>query len=199
MKLEGQRSFTKSRAELWTALRDPSALAATLPGVERLEVAGPDRYALAATVGLGSVTGLLEGTFSVDDVRAPESFVWRGSARGAPGSVELEARLRLSDADDGSALEYHLDATVAGPIADVGRRLLEAAAKRVVSQLFDAVEVPDRDALQRPPPDPSRLTRTVSDDPFGGGARVFAAGVAAGLALALAAAAVGRWSARGRR
>lgn len=202
MRVEGQHTFAKERAEIWSALQDPATLAATLPGVKRLEVTGSDQYELSASVGVGSVKGLFEGTFAVQDKRDLESCVLRGSARGASGSASLKARVRLSDADGGSTqLDYSADANVTGPIAGVGQRMIASASKRMARQFFEAVDayqpqeaaLPDvasRDApgavFERPP-------APVSDH------KLFLRGVLVGFSLALAGVLVGRWSVSGRR
>jgi carbon monoxide dehydrogenase subunit G len=201
MKVAGSYSFSRGRDEVWRALQDPQTLAATLPGVTRLEVVGPDRYALAAHVGVGSVKGLFEGTFAVEDKKDSESCVLRGSARGGSGSANVEAAVRLSDNDGGGTLlNYDASATVTGPIAGVGQRMIAAASKRMAAQFFGAVDAYDGTAaastvapgapvttgqvFERPAtrPDPSTFVR----------------GMIAGFALALAGVAVGRWSARDR-
>ena len=201
MRVEGRHTFAKERAEIWSALQDPGTLAATLPGVRRLEVTGSDRYELSASVGVGSVKGLFEGTFAVEDKRDLESCVLRGSARGPSGSVRVEARVRLSDAGASSTqLDYSADASVTGPIAGVGQRMIASASKRMARQFFEAVDayqpqeartdVASHDApgavFERPP-------APASDQ------KQFVRGVLVGFSLALAGVLVGRWSVSGRR
>ncbi|HEX2051674.1 MAG TPA: carbon monoxide dehydrogenase subunit G [Actinomycetota bacterium] len=204
MKIEGDYTFSAARAAVWSALQDPRVLAATLPGVRRLEVVGPDRYALDAMLGVGAVKGAFDGTFEIVDKDEPEACTLRGSARGAPGSVQTTARVRLHERDGVTVLEYDADATVAGSIAGVGQRMLAAAAKRTASDFFGAVEralsegLPPEaaatDGAPAPAAGPGRVftapPRAETD------ARAFAAGVAAGFLLALAGVVVGRWTAR---
>jgi uncharacterized protein len=218
MRVQGTHSFTKGRREVWEALQDPQTLAATLPGVRRLEVSGPDRYALSAMVGVGSVKGIFEGTFAVSDKQDLGSCLLRGSARGASGSAQVEARVRLVDADGGgTALAYEADATVAGPIAGVGQRMIGAASKKMAAQFFDAVDRydPRREAVAsdggaEPGTGAQRGGRTAGTEERPGAPLVFERsagpdssiafmrGLAAGFALAIAGVVVGRWSARGR-
>jgi carbon monoxide dehydrogenase subunit G len=201
VRVEGRHTFAKERAEIWSALQDPGTLAATLPGVKRLELTGSDRYELSASVGVGSVKGLFEGTFAVEDKRELESCVLRGSARGPSGSASVEARVRLSDADAGSTqLDYSADANVTGPIAGVGQRMIASASKRMARQFFEAV-----DAYQ-----PQEARPDVASDEGKGAVfqrpsapasdqKQFVRGVLVGFSLALAGVLVGRWSVSGRR
>jgi carbon monoxide dehydrogenase subunit G len=204
VRIEGTYSFPARRAEVWAALQDPEILSVTLPGVRRLEVVGPDRYALTALVGVGAVKGTYEGAFSIEDKRELESCVLRGSGRGAPGSARVEARVRLEDSDGGTVLLYEADASVAGAVAGVGQRLISAAARKTTQEFLDAVAR----ALASPPV-PAGAAAGAGVPPAAGNGRVFARpqtpasagaafgrGVAVGFALALAGVVVGRWSAR---
>jgi carbon monoxide dehydrogenase subunit G len=199
MKIAGRHSFSKGRQEVWKALQDPQTLAATLPGVRRLEVVGPDRYAVAAHVGVGSVKGLFEGTFGVEEKKDFESCVLRGTARGASGSADVEASVRLSDRNGGTLLDYDATASVTGPIAGVGQRMIAAASRRMATQFFNAIDAYDGAAAVVAQASGEIAPGQVFERPA---ARVdpntFVRGVVIGFALALVGVAVGRWSAKGR-
>jgi carbon monoxide dehydrogenase subunit G len=203
VKVEGRHTFSKSRPDVWGALQDPETLAATLPGVTRLEVTAPDRYTVAALVGVGSVRGVFEGTFSVEHKRELESCVLRGAARGASGSAQIEAKVRLADLDGGTALEYSADASVGGPIAGVGQRMIATASKKMATQFFNALDAYEPGAARAPEERAAdvaaKAPRTVFERaPAAAADGAFLRGLVAGFALAIAGVAVGRWTARGR-
>jgi uncharacterized protein len=190
MKITGGHEFTASREDVWRALQDPDALAATLPGARRLERTGPDEYAISVDVGVGAVKGTFDGTFALTDKQEPESCTVRASASGRPGSVSVVARMAMSE---DAALTYEADATVTGPLAGVGQRLMAAAARRTTEQFLTALdehvtapraaEAPSRDIVAPP--------ARVGTDP-----KVVVASALGGFLLALVGVAVGRWSAR---
>jgi carbon monoxide dehydrogenase subunit G len=202
MKIAGQYGFSKNPKEVWKSLQDPAILAATLPGVRRLEVVGPDRYSISAQIGVGSIKGLFDGTFSVEDKKDYESCVLKGSARGPSGTAEVEAAVQLSEADaGGTALDYDATAMVTGPIAGVGQRMISAASKRMAAQFFDAVDAYDEaraPAQQAARPAGEARTGQVFErpQPPTSDTATFVRGVAVGFLLAVAGVAVGRWSAR---
>jgi carbon monoxide dehydrogenase subunit G len=202
MKIAGQHGFSKNPKEVWKSLQDPAILAATLPGVRRLEVVGPDRYSISAQIGVGSIKGLFDGTFSVEDKKDYESCVLKGSARGPSGTAEIEAAVQLSEADaGGTALDYDATAMVTGPIAGVGQRMISAASKRMAAQFFDAVDAYDEaraPAQQAARPAGEARTGQVFErpQPPTSDTATFVRGVAVGFLLAVAGVAVGRWSAR---
>jgi carbon monoxide dehydrogenase subunit G len=205
MRIEGSYRFTTDRQAVWKALNDPQTLAATLPGVKRLEVVGPDEYAVSADVGVGSVKGVYEGTFALTDKKDFESCQLHGSARGAPGGVQVEVVAKLAEADGGGTdLTYTADATITGPIAGVGQRMISAASKRMAEQFFSAIDRVQTTGLPQP-----ETVGAVTDGAAGtpgqvfvkppsktDSQRTFVMGMLIGFALALIGVAVGRRSAR---
>jgi carbon monoxide dehydrogenase subunit G len=206
MKITGEHAFASSRERVWAALEDPQMLANALPGVKRLDVTGPDEYAISVTVGVGSVKGTYDGTFRLTDKEAPEACAVRANAKGGPGSVEAIAQMRMRDGDNGGALlSYEADANVTGPLAGVGQRLIGSAAKRTTREFLEAL---DRE-IQQPTvaaeeEEPSAATperaRSFAPAPVAPARRadpvVIAVSLVAGFLLALIGVGVGRWTAR---
>jgi uncharacterized protein len=192
MRIEGEHAFTAARRQVWEALNDPALLARALPGAQRLEAVGPDDYAMAVSVGVGSVRGTYEGTFALTDKRPGEACTVRARAGGGPGSVETVARMTLADRDGGGALlRYEADATVTGALAGVGQRLVAAAARRTTGEFLAAL---DREIVA--PKAPVAAASRERAAPRGSDARVIAASALGGALIALAGVAVGRWSSR---
>jgi len=192
MRITGEHHFTRSRDEVWQALHDPAVLAATLPGARALDPTGDDAYAISVDVGVGSVKGTFDGTFALSEEEPPEACTVRASASGRPGSVSVVARMRM--AGDGR-LTYEADATVTGPLAGVGQRLMGAAAKRTTAQFLDAL-----DAYVAAPAgaaaEPGRELEPTAAARRGTDPKVVVASALGGFLLALVGVAVGRWSAR---
>jgi carbon monoxide dehydrogenase subunit G len=200
MKVTGEHTFRLSRDQVWAGLQDPKILAAAVPGARRLHPTGPDEYEITVDVGVGSVKGTYEGTFALTDKQEGEACTVRASASGRPGSVEAVAQMRLAERDGGVLLTYEADATVTGPLAGVGQRLMGAAARRTTAQFLTALET----TIVSPPaetPTVGTAPRAVSSGivvaPKGGAdTRVVVGSALAGFVLALIGVAVGRWTAR---
>jgi uncharacterized protein len=191
MRIAGEHRFTHSRDDVWSALMDPAALAASLPGARRLEPVGEDEYAISVDVGVGSVKGTYEGTFALADKQPPEACTVHARASGRPGSVTVEARMRMAE---DALLTYEADANVTGPLAGVGQRLMGAAAKRTTAQFLTAL-----DAHIGAPPAADRPEQALAPVPAPRGGtdpKVAVASALGGFLLALVGVAVGRWSAR---
>jgi carbon monoxide dehydrogenase subunit G len=197
VKVSGEYLFDVTPDQVWAALHDRAMLAAALPGARRLEPVGEDEYAVAVDVGVGSIKGTYDGTFALTDQVARESCTVRASASGRPGSVQAVARMRLSERDGGALMAYEADASLTGPLAGVGQRLVGAAARRTTEQFLAELErlivAPPEAAAGPRDQAPGRIAA-----PARGGAdpKVIAASALAGAAVALAGVAVGRWTAR---
>jgi uncharacterized protein len=201
MRIEGSYRFAAPPERVWRALEDPETLAATLPGVRRLEVIGPDRYTIGVAVGVGAVRGSFDGTFAVVDKREPRACVLRGSVRGSAGSAEAQASVRLDGGQDGGTLlSYEGDATVTGPLAGVGQRMVAAAARQNAERFLTAVDraltAPDGAEAAAGEPAPGRVFAGPAPAPGPAGLRWYVAGLLTGAAVALAGVAVGRWAGR---
>ena len=210
MKIEGRYQFKSGRQDVWKALQDPQTLAATLPGVRQLEVVGADRYAVMADVGVGSVKGVYEGTFGLEDKKDFENCLLRGSARGSAGSVEVDVKVRLEDSNGSALLHYDADAKVSGPIAGVGQRMIGAASKKMANEFFGGIDRVLRGEAEAVPSPAAGAA--VEGEPAGQVGRVFTKppsppdemqkfirGMIVGFVLALIGVAFGRRMARSAR
>jgi len=196
VKVSGEHQFSHSSDEVWEALNDPRALSAAMPGARRLETIGDGEYALTIDVGVGAVKGTYEGTFAITDQDPPQACTVRASASGRPGSVTAVATMRMrDDKEEDAVLTYEAEATVTGPLAGVGQRLMGAAARRTTEQflqaLDDYISEPEMvGPVAEPVLDIVPAPRAASD------AKVIVGSALAGFGLALIAVAVGRWTAR---
>jgi uncharacterized protein len=191
MRIEGEHRFSHPCDAVWEGLVDPVVLAATLPGARRLDPTGEDEYAISVDVGVGSVKGTFDGTFALSDQEPPHACTVTASATGRPGSVSVVARMRMTD--DG-LLRYEADATVTGPLAGVGQRLMGAAARRTTEQFLSALD--DHIGAPAAAPEVQYEMERVPAARGGSDAKVVVASALGGFLLALVGVAVGRWSSR---
>jgi carbon monoxide dehydrogenase subunit G len=199
MKITGEHQFSHSSDEVWKALLDPVALAATLPGARRLEPTGEDAYAISVDVGVGSVKGTYEGTFALADQEPPRACTVEANASGRPGSVSVVARMRMADDEhEDAVLTYEADATVTGPLAGVGQRLMGAAARRTTAQFLTALDeyIRSPGGEEAAEPQVGHAIEPAGGLRGGSDAKVVVASALGGFLLALVGVAVGRWSSR---
>lgn len=154
----GSATIGAERDRVWAALRDPRVLARTIPGCERLEEAGPDTYRVTVSAGVASLKGLYEGEVTLTEPSEPDGFVLRARGQGAPGTVDATVRVRLSEVDGGTRVDYDADAVIGGMIGGVGQRMLTAVARRTAGEFFTAVA----DHLRAPEPAPAGVPASMA-------------------------------------
>ena len=142
MILEGTFTFSGPRAVVWDLLQDPSVLAKALPGTERLELVGDDRYEGVMKVSVGPVTAArFDVTVALKDKAAPERFTMQIDGKGGVGFTRGTASIALTEVDaQSTSMAYTSNVQVGGKIAAVGQRLIESVAKMMMRQALDALE-----------------------------------------------------------
>jgi uncharacterized protein len=139
VKVSGTHLLNAPRDRVWQCLNDPAFLKECLPGCESMEPTGPDQYQVALTIGIAVVKGKYTGSVSLSEKTPPQRFKMQVEGKGTGGFMQGTGLLELSEDSQGTQVAFQGDVQVGGPIASVGQRLLEGAAKMVVGQFFSAV------------------------------------------------------------
>jgi carbon monoxide dehydrogenase subunit G len=141
VKINGTATLNAPRDRVWAALNDPAVLVRTIPGCEKLESVGEDRYAMTVTAGVASIKGTYLGDVALTDPEPPAGFTLKASGSGAPGTVNADVRVTLDDSGDGrTLLTYAADAVVGGAVGGVGQRVLAGVAKKTAGEFFRNVD-----------------------------------------------------------
>ncbi|MDP9444874.1 MAG: carbon monoxide dehydrogenase subunit G, partial [Actinomycetota bacterium] len=109
MKVSGSASLQAPVEQVWTALNDPAVLVRTIPGCQRLEQVGPDRYRMTVSAGVAAIKGSYQGEVALTEQDRPHRFVLRASGAGSPGTIDADVVVTLAAADGGTALTYDAD------------------------------------------------------------------------------------------
>ena len=139
MKVSGSYTINAPRERLWEALNDPAFLQACLPGCESMEAIGPDQYQATLTIGIAVVKGKYNGSVTLSEKEPPQRFKMRVDGKGTGGFMQGAGLLDLAEDPVGTKVTYQGDVQVGGPIASIGQRLLDGAAKMIVGHFFAAV------------------------------------------------------------
>jgi uncharacterized protein len=140
VKFAGTAVLPAPPSEVWSLLTDAPRLARLLPGCERLDPDGPDRYKAAVKFGIAAISGKYAGTLEFAQKKPPHSLILRMDGKGLPGFVKGEGRIELTAKGGDTELTYSGEAQVGGLIASVGQRMLDAAARKIVQQFFDSAK-----------------------------------------------------------
>ncbi len=137
MKIEGTYTISAPRETVWQHLMNPDSLARSMPGCEKLVPNSDGSYHAELKIGISAVKGNYHGRVEILDSVAPERYRMRVEGQGMGGFVKGEGMLTL--AENGAAetkIVYAGDAQVGGVIANVGQRLILAAARQMVNHFF---------------------------------------------------------------
>src|SRR5476651_748065 len=126
MEISGSFTFNAPPDRVWALLMDPAVLASCIPGCDRFEPDGVDRYKVTMTVGLAAITGTYNG------------LVVEGQGR--PGFVKGTSAIVLRA--EGTATIVDVTATVqtGGTIARLGQRLIGGVAKMMMDRFFECLK-----------------------------------------------------------
>ena len=126
-------------AEVWDTLLDPDKLAKVIPGCKALEKTGEDAYAADVNIGVGPVRGLFHATVSLSNLQPPASARLSGSLSGPLGASSGGGDVTLTETDGGTTVAYAYEVHISGKVAAVGGRMLNGAARTLISQFFKAL------------------------------------------------------------
>lgn len=139
MDLTGEQLIPVSREQVWQALNDIEVLKACIPGCETIEWSGENQLEAVVTAKIGPVKARFRGLVSLTNIDPPNSYTISGEGKGgAAGFAKGGADVKLTDAEGGTLLIYVVKAQVGGKLAQVGARLINAAAKKMAGDFFKA-------------------------------------------------------------
>jgi uncharacterized protein len=138
VRVEGRHRAPAAAPAVWAALADPERLGQTLPGVDAVELEGPDsfRAVVRLPTDLG-VTPFAMG-FRVEERDEPSRLRIAASGVGGEHRVDLTAQLELRPRDDGTEISWTCDARFFGVLSAVGQRVLPGVVQEQVQSVVEA-------------------------------------------------------------
>jgi carbon monoxide dehydrogenase subunit G len=135
--MTGEQLIPASQQDTWQALNDPEVLKACVPGCESIARVNDNEYQVQMTARVGPVSAKFRGRLSLFDIKPPQSYslAFEGQG-GAAGFAKGAAQVKLSPEGNQTKLAYDVKANVGGKLAQIGSRLIDAAAKKVADEFF---------------------------------------------------------------
>ena len=140
MKLSGTHTIAAPQERVWQFLIDPVRLAKCIPGCDKLETIGEHEYAGEINVGIAAVKGLYKGKVKLEDLQPPRHYKIAVDGKGKQGFIKGTGTIDLDVQGTQTLLRYAGDAQIGGPLAGVGQRMIDGAAKTMLTQFFTAME-----------------------------------------------------------
>ncbi len=136
MQLIGTYTFRTSAATVWHLLNDPEVIASCLPGCDRLEPLGDDRYKANLSVAVAAIGGQYSGTVALLDKDPPHGYRLVVEGSGKAGFVSGEARIALTEHEGTTTIGVNGEGHVGGLMARVGQRLLGSVSQMMMDRFF---------------------------------------------------------------
>jgi len=135
----GQERINASKDKVWAFINDPAKIASCLPDVKETTVS--DDHSFEATVGVA--VGPVRGSFKFKITLVPgagENHLDMKISGGGLGSVvDLVAGADLASDGEVTVLTWNGTASLRGPIATIGGRVVDAQARSVIATTFENV------------------------------------------------------------
>ena len=141
MELLGKRLIPAPIDATWAALNDLDVLQSCIPGCESLAQVGPDRFEVVMALKIGPIGARFRGQLAMTKVQASVGYTLQFEGQGGvAGFGKGSADVTLATEDVGTRLNYVARAQVGGKIAQVGSRLINAAAGKIADAFFKRFE-----------------------------------------------------------
>ena len=141
MELQGERLIPATVAQTWEALNNPETLKACIAGCESLERTGDDAFTAMVAVKVGPVSAKFKGNLKMTNIQAPNSYTINFDGQGGvAGFGKGSADVALTDEAGQARLKFVAKAQVGGKMAQIGSRLIDAAASKIAEDFFTAFE-----------------------------------------------------------
>jgi uncharacterized protein len=140
MEMKGERLLPAGRATAWDLLNDSEVLKQCVPGCESMTSSAVNSYDVVMTAAIGPVKARFKGKLSLTDIEAPSRYrlLFDGQSAQA-GFARGEARVELHEiSSQETKLIYTATAQIGGKLAQIGARLIDAAAGATADKFFQS-------------------------------------------------------------
>ena len=141
MDMKDSRIINAPQAKVWAALNDPAMLKQCIIGCDSLEAVSdeePGKFVAAMSVKVGPVSAKFNGKLQLEDVQPPNSYKLKFEGQGGPaGFANGTANVSLiAETPSSTRLDYVANAMIGGKLAQIGSRLVDAAARKIADDFF---------------------------------------------------------------
>ncbi len=138
MDISGEYVIPASRELVWELLNDPEVLRQCIPGCEEIQQTAEDEFSAKVVLKMGPVKAKFNGSVRLSDKNYPQSYRISGEGKGGiAGFAKGGADVLLAEVEDGTRLNYQVDAQIGGKIAQLGSRLVTSTSKKLASKFFE--------------------------------------------------------------
>ena len=137
MEEHGEFVLEATPHEVWKALHDPTVLQACIDGCEEMTLTEADTFTCTVALKVGPVKARFNGTIRIVDPDPPSSYTLDVTAQGGgAGFGSGQAKVTLTEVPEGTRLNYEVNGTVGGKLAQLGARLMQSFSRKMTRTFF---------------------------------------------------------------
>jgi carbon monoxide dehydrogenase subunit G len=140
MDISGSYSFDAPPERVWDLLMNPDVIASCIPGCERFEPDGDNRYRARLNVALAAITGTYDGSVTIAEQVAPVSYRLIAEGQGRPGFVKGSSAITLRPEGPATIVDVNATVQTGGAIARLGQRLVGSVSKMMLDRFFACLQ-----------------------------------------------------------
>jgi carbon monoxide dehydrogenase subunit G len=140
LQYKGEEQIPADQDTVWAFVNDPERIGRCLPDVQTVTVHDPTHFDAVVGVALGPVRGKFKFRFELQPDEAARRMNMKIAGGGFGSAVDLTAAADILPGDGSSTvLRWDGSAVMRGPVAAVGGRVLDAQARKLITQTFGNV------------------------------------------------------------
>ncbi len=138
---KGQEHVRASKETVWAFINDPDKISQCLPDLLEAKIHDAHSFDAIVQVALGPVRGKFKFKIALDPQPDLMHMNMKISGGGLGSVVDLLAGAEVTDNGDATTtLDWNGKASMRGPVATVGGRVIDSQAERVISSTFAEVK-----------------------------------------------------------
>ena len=152
MRVEGDRSFSAPREEVWRVLNDPASMAKTMPGIEGFEIHDDRRWRANVKIPLGLGGLRMSVDMEKTEEREPEFARLAIKGNGVGAILSMSTAFELDEEGAGTKMHWEADVRIAGPVGSMGQRVLQPIVNQQVQHVLTALDKQVQEAAEADEP-----------------------------------------------
>ena len=136
----GHETIAAKHDAVWSFITDPASIASCMPDVLESTVVDDRTFDAVVRVAVGPVRGKFKFHVTLDPQPGQKRVNMTIGGGGFGSVVDLAAGADVAGDNGSTTLDWQSAATMRGPVATVGGRVLDAQAKRVITTTFANVK-----------------------------------------------------------
>ncbi len=141
MNINGTYTLQAPPEVVWNLLMDLHTLQRSIPGMERLERMGEDRYAFTLHIKHAPLRGAYSGHVLVTKMEYPYSYHMQAEGEGIPATFQAKCEITLTPLDENTVVAYKGTLLFSRANAQLNGSLVKGIVKVLIQQFFTAVAV----------------------------------------------------------